>query len=144
MRPRELICAALFILSLTGCRSLVEISSTPSGADALVRCGGNTVRLTTPGQVRVRRNEACTLTVEKDGYERVTVPMVGAVAPKTESSALVGTPSSNAPFLRPESGGIWTPLDTSGAAPPSAVSITPKAIHVALEPSKEVPQSRAD
>lgn len=74
---RHLLLLLLSAAGLSSCATLstdrfenVVVSSTPSGADATLRCGGNPAGSgVTPATIRIRRNVGdCELTVAKDGF----------------------------------------------------------------------------
>ena len=74
---RSYLLLLLAVAALSSCATLttdrfenIAVSSTPSGADATLRCGGNPAGSgVTPATIRIRRNLGdCELTVAKEGF----------------------------------------------------------------------------
>ncbi len=77
MKKVFLLGLVVFVMVLSSCASIiapgpdmVPVNSNPSGADVLYN--GNNVGKT-PVEVEVDRSESATLTLEKDGYNPVTI-----------------------------------------------------------------------
>lgn len=117
------VCSALLAIFGTGCATVlhgttqtVEITTTPSGATALILPVGKT--LSTPGKVRLDRRRAHTVRLSLDGYAVET-----AYLDRVTSGAIYGNLALG--------GLIGLSIDASNGA---AYQLTPKSLHVTLRP----------
>ena len=91
MKSRQLVAVSLLAIFTARCATVsnttyerVPVSSEPSGARVALDCGSAArhVKKPTPVVVTIpRRADPCNITLSKDGYERVTVPLKRQLSP---------------------------------------------------------------
>lgn len=84
----RILCAAVLCAALGGCASVtrgwdeqIAISSTPSGANAIVSGLSTPQPCITPCSVKAKRSDDISITFEKEGYEPQIVNLTKEIAP---------------------------------------------------------------
>jgi hypothetical protein len=92
----RLLLAAAIALPCVGCASVtrgttenISIASTPAGATAEISGLDIPIACVTPCVVQAKRNADITVTINKDGYERQTIPLTKEV-PGTGAAGFAG------------------------------------------------------
>jgi|GEM_PF-2704026 len=120
-----------------GCHSTpLQITSSPTGALGRVQCGSRGFSVVTPASAELPRGGPCFLTLSKEGFEQIRVPITSAFsAPDADPTAVRQLGDRDAPFLPPAHGGIWSPAGTEIQKAPDVSMTRPRAVHIVLRPS---------